>query len=311
MMTEKIKILMVDDEEQFRRTTSKIMARKGYEITSAGSGEEAIDILRKTPHDVVVLDIKMPGMDGHETLEELKKIDPDVPVIMLTGHGALDSARESLKRGAFDYLNKPCDMDLLAAKIQDAYGMAKKGIKREKKAGDIMIPVEEYTTISAGATVKEGIEALRKSYEGLVSADKIMETGHRSILVFDDKGDLAGILSILDLIVAVRPAYLTAPKPSMADTLQYSPMFWTGLFTSQAKALCNKKVSEIMSDPPPMIDEETNLMEVADTLYAQKARRLAVVQGRNVVGVVREQEIFFEMARIITGSLKPERSNQR
>jgi DNA-binding response OmpR family regulator len=299
MMTEKIKILMVDDEEQFRRTTAKILTRKGYETTSAGSGEEAIEVLRKAPHDVVVLDIKMPGMDGHETLAEIKKIDPDVPVIMLTGHGALESARQSLKSGAFDYLNKPCDMDLLAAKIRDAHGMAKKGIKREKKAGDIMIPVEEYTTISARATVKEGIEALKKSYEGLVSTDKIMETGHRSILVFDDKGDLAGILSILDLIAAVRPAYLTAPKPSMADTLQYSPMFWTGLFTSQAKGLSDKKVGEIMSDPPPMIDEETNLMEIADTLYTQNARRLAVVQGSKVVGVVREQEIFFEIARIV------------
>jgi CheY-like chemotaxis protein len=301
-MTEKIKILMVDDEEQFRKTTSKILTRKGYETTPAGSGEEAVDILRKTPHDVVVLDIKMPGMDGHETLAELRKIDPDVPVIMLTGHGALTSARESLKRGAFDYLNKPCDMDLLAAKIRDAYGMAKKGIKREKKAGDIMIPVEEYTTISDGSTVKEGIQALKKSYEGLVSADKIMETGHRSILVFDDKGDLAGILSIFDLMAAVRPAYLTAPKPSMADALQYSPMFWTGLFTNQVKGLINKKVREVMSDPPPMIDEETNLMEVADTLYTQKARRLAVVQGRKVVGVVREQELFFEIARIVLES---------
>jgi DNA-binding response OmpR family regulator len=299
MMTEKIKILMVDDEEQFRRSTAKILTRKGYETTSTGSGEEAIDVLRKTPHDVVVLDIKMPGMDGHETLAEIKKIDPDVPVIMLTGHGALESARESLKKGAFDYLNKPCDMDLLAAKIRDAHRTAKRGIQREKKAGDIMIPVEAYTTISTGATVKEGIEALQKSYEGLVSTDKIMETGHRSILVFDDKGALAGILSILDLIAAVRPAYLTAPKPSMADTLQYSPMFWTGLFTSQAKALFNKKVSEIMSEPPPMIDEETNLMEIADTLYTRQVRRLAVVQGSKVIGVVREQEIFFEIARIV------------
>jgi DNA-binding response OmpR family regulator len=301
-MTEKIKILMVDDEEQFRKTTAKILTRKGYETTSAGSGEEAIAVLRKTAHDVVVLDIKMPGMDGHETLAEIKKIDPDLPVIMLTGHGALESARESLKRGAFDYLNKPCDMDLLAAKIRDAHEMTKKGIKREKKAGDIMIPVEEYTTISAGATVKEGLQALKKSYEALVSAHKIMETGHRSILVFDGKGDLAGILSILDLIAAVRPAYLSAPKPSMADSLQYSPMFWTGLFTSQAKGLFNKKVSEIMSDPPPRIDEEANLMEIADTLYTQKSRRLAVIQDSKVIGVVREQEIFFEIARIVLES---------
>jgi len=108
-----------------------------------------------------------------------------------------------------------------------------------------------------------------------------------------------GILSIIDLIQAIRPAYLSAPKPSMADTIQYSPMFWTGLFTAQAKALVKKKVSDIMSDPPPMIDEETNLMEIADMMYTVKARRLGVLRKGKVVGVVREQELFFEIARIV------------
>jgi len=298
-MTDKIRVLMVDDEEQFRSTTAKILTRKGYETTMAGSGEEAIDILKRSRHDVVVLDIKMPGMDGHEALAEIRKMDPDVQVIMLTGHGAVDSAKESRKHGAFDYLNKPCDIDLLASKINDAYGVAKKGVKEEKKAGDIMIPIEDYTTIDADSTVKEGIEELRRSYESFVSTGKIMETGHRSILVFDKKGALIGILSILDLIRAVRPAYLSAPKPSMADSLQYSPMFWAGLFTSQAKDLVHKRVRDIMSDPPLSVEEDANLMEVAEMLYTQGARRLAVTRKGKVVGVVREQEIFFEIARIV------------
>ena len=130
-MAGKIRVLMVDDEEQFRATTSKILTRKGYETTMAGSGEEAIEILRKNPQDVVILDIKMPGMDGHQTLEEIKKIDADIPVIMLTGHGALESAKESLKLGAVDYLSKPCEIDLLAAKINDVHAMAKKGIREQ------------------------------------------------------------------------------------------------------------------------------------------------------------------------------------
>lgn len=298
-MTEKIKVLMVDDEEQFRNTTAKILARKGYETTMAASGEEAIEAVKKGRQDVVILDIKMPGLDGHETLAEIKKIDPEVQVIMLTGHGAFDSAVESRKRGAFDYLNKPCEVDLLVAKINDAYTAAKRGIREEKKVRDIMIPLEEYTTISAESTVREGIEKLKRTYESFVSTGKIMEIGHRSILVFGVGGNLAGILSIVDLIAAIRPAYLTAPKPSMADTIQYSPMFWTGLFTTQAKGLVKKKIKEIMSEPPPMIDEESNLMEAAEMLYSKKARRLAVTRARKVVGVVREQEIFFEMARIV------------
>ncbi len=298
-MADKIRVLMVDDEEQFRSTTSKILTRKGYATTMAGSGEEAIEILKKSPQDVVILDIKMPGMDGHQTLVEIRKMSPDLPVIMLTGHGAMESARESLKWGAYDYLSKPCDIDLLAAKINDAYGGVKKDVKEEKKAGDIMIPLEAYTTVDAGSTVKQAIEKLKETYETCLSTGKLMETGHRSIVVLDGQGNLTGILSILDLIAAVRPAYLSAPKPSMAFTLQYSTLFWTGLFTSQAKALANKKIRDIMSEAPPAIDEDANLMEVADMLYTLKARRVCITRKGRVVGIVREQEIFFEITRIV------------
>jgi CheY-like chemotaxis protein len=298
-MARKIRVLMVDDEEQFRSTTSKILNRRGYEATMAGSGEEAIEILTKSRHDVVVLDIKMPGMDGHEALAEIKKIDPDIQVIMLTGHGSAESAKETLKYRAFDYLSKPCDIDLLTGKINDAFGAAQKGVKEEKSAGDIMIPLEDYTTIGADSTIREGIAALKRSYETFVATGRIMETGHRSILVFDREGALVGILSILDLIKALRPAYLSAPKPSMADSLQYSPMFWTGLFTSQAKALVDKKVWDIMSEPPPNIEADANLMEISEAMFTTTARRLGVTREGKVVGVVREQELFFEIARIV------------
>ena len=301
-MVGKIRVLMVDDEEQFRSTTAKILTRKGYATTMAGTGEEAIEILRKEPQDVVILDIKMPGMDGHQTLAEIKKIHADLPVIMLTGHGAMESAKESLKGGAYDYLSKPCDIDLLAAKINDAYSGVKKEVKEEKTAGGIMIPLEAYTTVDTESTIKQAIEKLKESHETCLSTGKLMETGHRSVVVFDREGGLAGILSILDLIAAVRPAYLSAPMPSMAQTLQYSPMFWTGLFTSQSRVLVNKKVKDIMSDAPPTIDEGANLMEVADMLYTLKARRLCVTRKGKVVGIVREQEIFFEIARIVLES---------
>lgn len=297
-MAEKIKVLMVDDEEQFRSTTSKILSRKGYETTMAGSGEEAIEILKESDQDVVVLDIKMPGMDGHEALARIKEMNPDIQVIMLTGHGTMDSAQESLKSKAFEYLNKPCDIDLLAAKINDAYGTSKADIKKEKTARDIMIPVEDYTTIGAERTIREGIERLKNSYEDFVSTGRIMETGHRSILVFDHNGVLVGILSILDLIRMLRPSYLSAPKPSMADSLQYSPMFWSGLFTSQTKSLAKMKIWDVMSEPPPTIEEDANLMEIVETMYTNKARRLGVAREGKVVGVVREQELFFEIARI-------------
>lgn len=299
-MVKKINVLMVDDEAQFRTTTSKILIKKGFNTVIAGSGMEAIDILKRHPQDVVILDIMMPGMDGHETLAEIKAMAPATQVIMLTGHGGLDSAKKSLEKGAFDYLTKPCDVDLLAAKINSAYeAMHKKEDMAEKTAGDIMIRIEDYTTIQEDITIKEAVCELRKSFEGLVSSSRLMETGHRSILVFDKKGRLSGILSILDFLEAIRPAYLSAPKPPMADSMQYSTMFWSGLFTRRTLALTGKKVSEIMSDSPPGVDLNANLMEVADLMYKEKARRLIVKKNDEVVGIVREQELFFEISEIL------------
>ncbi|MBI4774598.1 MAG: response regulator [Deltaproteobacteria bacterium] len=295
----KIKVLMVDDEAQFRATTSKILTKRGYDTTVAASGEEAVEVLKKRPQDVVVLDIKMPGMDGHEALARIKEINPETQVIMLTGHGATDSAKESLKKGAFDYLSKPCDIDLLATRINDAYSAVHKPPKEEKRARDIMIPLEDYTTLDPEATIQDAILKLKRSFEELLTTSRLMTSGHRSLLVLDKRGELIGILSIMDLLAALRPSYLSAPKPSLADSMQYSHMFWSGLFTSQVKQLAKKRIGEIMSPPPPAIDEDTNLMEITDLLYTEQSRRLVVTRQGKVVGVVREQEVFFEVARTI------------
>ena len=303
----RIKVMMVDDEVRFRETTAKILERKGFQTTVAGSGEEAVDILAREHQDVVVLDIRMPGMDGHAALEKIKEIDPKAQVIMLTGHGALDSARESLKHGAFDYLTKPCDIDRLASRINDAHRLAMTGKREEKSARDIMIPLEDYTTIGPDNLIREGIEALQASFYSLVSTSRLMQTGHRSILVMNGSGRLVGLLSIRDLMGGLRPGYLSSPKPSTADSMVYSQMFWRGLFTAQAGKLAGKKVSEVMSPAPPFIDEETNLMEVANLLYETECRRLAVTRDDRVVGVIREQEIFFELADLLLQSDSPQR----
>ena len=298
-MSQKIKVLMVDDEKQFRATTKKILDRRGFETIMAGSGGEAIEKLSEKP-DVVVLDVKMPGMDGHQALKEIKKHSPDLPVIMLTGHGAVPSAREALVEGAFDYLAKPCDIEILASKISDAYQHGERVIPREeKRVVDVMIPIEEYTTLRGTQTIKEAIKALRESFASKVSTSRIMETGHRSILVFDEKGKAQGILAITDLIEATMPAYLSAPKPSMADSIQYSPMFWKGMFTREIRTLAKKKIKDVMSSAPLTIAGEASLMEAAYLLFTQKARRLAVESSGKVVGVIREQDLFFEIERIL------------
>jgi DNA-binding NtrC family response regulator len=116
-------ILVVDDEVQFVETLVKRLVKRGVKASSAFSGQEALDALAAsgaTRTDVVVLDVKMPGMDGLETLAAIKEKHPLIEVIMLTGHATVESAIEGMKRGAFDYLMKPCDFDILMAKLNQA-----------------------------------------------------------------------------------------------------------------------------------------------------------------------------------------------
>lgn len=118
---EEMKMMLVDDEERFLSTTSKLLAKKGYKVFTAASGVEALENLKKHAIHVVILDVKMPGMDGIAVLKEIKRSFPLVEVIMLTGHGTVESAVEGLKSGATDYLAKPTDIDDLIAKAEEAF----------------------------------------------------------------------------------------------------------------------------------------------------------------------------------------------
>jgi CheY-like chemotaxis protein len=296
-MTFKIKLLIVDDEAQFRATTKKILDKRGFETTLAGSGEEAIEMLESKP-DVVVLDIKMPGMDGHETLEEIKKRAPNIPVIMLTGHGDMPSAKKALKTGAFDYLSKPCDIDILSAKVLEAHRHIGE-VPEENSVGDIMIPIDEYTTLTEEHTIQEAVELIKGSFYPRISTSRIMETGHRSLIVMDSENNAKGVVAIIDLLSTIMPAYLSAPKPSLADSMQYSTMFWKGEFKRSVKKLANKKIGDIMAPAPLTIDHDANLMEASYVMVSNKERRLVVLKEGKVAGVVREQDLFFEIERIL------------
>ncbi len=105
--------LLVDDEEEFLRTVIKRLKNRDVNATGAGSGEEALRMLDQYPVDVVVLDVKMPGMDGIETLREIKKLFPLIEVVMLTAHASIELAVKGMEMGAFDYLMKPVEIDEL------------------------------------------------------------------------------------------------------------------------------------------------------------------------------------------------------
>jgi len=295
----KIKVLLIDDEAQFRATTEKILMRRGFETILAESGEAGLDKLAAKP-DVVILDIKMPGMDGLDALAAIRKAAPKLPVIMLTGHGSEALAQDALKKGAYDFLAKPCDIDLLASKITEAYRVGHvMPDSQESRVKSVMIPIAEYTSVSVDGKVRQAIELLRQSFHGKAATDSIMETGHRSVLVTDMSGEVVGILAISDLLQGLMPSYLSAPRPSTADSIQYSPMFWAGAFTRELKILAERQVSLLMSPVPPAVDENATLMEAAYQMLQRNVRRLLVKSNGKTVGVIREQDLFFEVERIL------------
>jgi len=115
------KILLVDDEVVFTNNMSKLLANRGYRVTAVNSGDAAIRAMEEEDFDVVVLDLKMPGMDGITTLKEIKKLGLFTETLILTGHGSIDTALEAIKLGAYDYLTKPCEIGDLVVKIEGAW----------------------------------------------------------------------------------------------------------------------------------------------------------------------------------------------
>ena len=129
---EECRVLLVDDEKDYLEVLIRRLSKREVNVAGVSSGEEALEYVQGRPIDVAVLDVKMPGMDGITVLREIKKLNPLIEVIMLTGHASLEVALEGMRSGAFDYLMKPAEIDELLYKIQDAYRA--KTIQEEKIA---------------------------------------------------------------------------------------------------------------------------------------------------------------------------------
>jgi DNA-binding NtrC family response regulator len=127
-------ILLVDDEKDFVEMLSLRLKENGEDVLAVHSGQACLETLEKESIDVIILDVKMPGMDGIETLKKIKKLHPLVEVIMLTGHGTIQSAVEGMKLGAFDFLLKPADFKALTEKLNKAKERRKEQMERIQKA---------------------------------------------------------------------------------------------------------------------------------------------------------------------------------
>ena len=161
-MSEKpdIRVLLVDDEETLVEYLSKRLLREGFTVKATFSGEEAVEVSANEDFDVAVVDLKMPGIDGVETQQKLKKIQPFLQSIVLTGHGAIDSALESGRQDAFKYLLKPIEYDNLVETIREAYEK-----KVELQQAKFREEVDDIYRSGMGARgIKKAMNKLRKIY---------------------------------------------------------------------------------------------------------------------------------------------------
>ncbi len=120
-MAEKIKLLIVDDEVRFLETLSKRLSIRDFDVTPVTNGTEALETARKQRFDLALVDLKMPGMTGEQLLDALKSEHPDIEVVILTGHGSIDSAVHCTQAGSYSYLQKPCETEELLSVLRDAY----------------------------------------------------------------------------------------------------------------------------------------------------------------------------------------------
>jgi two-component system NtrC family response regulator len=131
MSERRVRVLLVDDDESFRRVQEYQLARAGYEVTSVADGEAALDAFREGLHDLVVTDVRMPVLDGLELLARVRAISPDTPVVMITAQGTIETAVEAMKQGAFEFLTKPFPGEKLRLTLERAHEFAR--LQRENR----------------------------------------------------------------------------------------------------------------------------------------------------------------------------------
>jgi CheY-like chemotaxis protein len=267
-----IQLLLVDDEADFRAVTSRVLSRRGFDVVEAASGEQALLRVKEKVPDVVVLDLKMEGMDGIETLTAIRKDHPELPVLILTGHGSFQDAMAGISLEIVDFLQKPADIDKLAL--------------RERSVGELMVPIDSYARVYEDEPLGAAVRAIQESFSMKVSG-RVAEQGHRSVLVFDRRDKFLGLLRIADIVRLVLPSFLRDSP--------YSSYF-TGMFLAQCKTIGNLRVADLV-DEPCYVTSDTPLMEVVNLMVTESRINLPVRDRGEVVGIIRDKDLLTEIAQ--------------
>jgi DNA-binding response OmpR family regulator len=286
MMDDSIKtyLLLVDDEADFRTAASKTLERRGFAVTQAASGEEALSIIERERFDIVVLDLKMEGMGGIETLQKIRQHNPSLKVLILTGHGDFDAAMSGIKLDIVDFLQKPVDVDQLAVRIRVLLKQEDHGPLREKTITELMASPSIYPRVYMDEPISAVLKAFRAAFRGSVHEGS--QTGQtRSVLVYDRSQDFQGIIRFNDILKLLLPNYLEQ---------SYYASYFTGMFLAQCKVFGNNTINDLLGNLI-IVTPLTPVMEAVHLMVNHHLINLPVIDKGKLVGVIRERDVIFEI----------------
>lgn len=282
----KPKLLLVDDEIDFRKATSDTLQRRGFDVTEAADGETAIELIRHERPDVVLLDLKMPGLSGIETLQKIREIEPNLPVIILTGHGDFETAMAGIKLEIIDFIQKPVDIDLLGSRIRTLLERGEEEPLREPTIAEIMAPPSLYPRVYIDEPLISVLKTIHSAYiKPIPEGSRFGQV--RSTLVYDREENFVGLVRFSDLLKLVVPSYLEdSPYAS----------FFTGMLLAQCKIIGHANISSLVSKQV-FVDLDAPLMEAVHLLVEHKRINLPVIKNGKLVGIIRGRDIILQIAK--------------
>jgi CheY-like chemotaxis protein len=263
----------VDDEKQFVTNMARILKVRGFDVTTAFDGYQAVDAIKYGGgFDVVVLDVKMPGLDGVATLGEIKKWAPDTEVIMLTGHATLESGTQAMRKGAYDYLMKPCDIEDLVEKIKEAHEA------EEIKRHPVLWPRKLVREIALHAFKKLHPEDAVSSALEIMSREEGAES-IEEVYVIDREDRPLGIVTKRDLVSEAQKVHTDIP------------LDWAGLIQNP-HWLPQKTMKEVMRPQSLTTQANAYLTDAANQMIVHNLRRMPVVRAEKMIGVIKLEDVF-------------------
>ena len=277
------RVLLADDEERFRTQMARLLEARSFRVMTAGDGRKALDIMEKHAFDAVVLDIRMPIMDGMAALAEIKTKTPSPAVIMLTGHASLETGIEAIRRGAFDYLIKPCGIEDLVAKLSVACRAQR--IQRQpilwprSLAGELILTA--FRRVEDSDPLLEAFSILNH---------RLTRMAGETLFIVDHENRLVGHLSKQEIMARIFRA--GAPPEITWEQLSANPQWLPDL-----------SIGEVMRTDTIAAAPDEPLEKVVQIMIGNNYRTMPVIdENRHVLGVIRMKDLLVYMEDAATRS---------